>query len=60
MLALIAEIVVVISPKFRAVDAVLADWLEALVARSRACHASPFSANGTLAPYLVLLDYRTA
>ena|SRR4030065_2736761 len=56
----VSEIVVAISPHFRAVNAVLADYPKALVARPCADYARSLSANTAPTSYLVLFDYRTA
>jgi hypothetical protein len=60
MLAQISEIVVVIPPQLCAMDAVLTDYPEALVACPGAGYARSLSADATPSPDLMLFDYRTA
>lgn len=59
-LAHIAKIMIIVSPKLCAVNAILTDCFETPVACSRAGYACSLSTNATPTPDLMLLDYRTA
>lgn len=52
-----SEIVVVVSPEFSAVYAVLTDYLETLIARSHARNTSLLSANSAVASHFAVQYY---
>jgi hypothetical protein len=53
----VSEIMFVVSPKFSAAYAALADYLEAFLAHPRACNTSLLSANSTVTSNFAVLDY---
>jgi hypothetical protein len=53
----VSEVMLAVSPNFPAAYAVLADYLEAFIARSRASDASLLSANSTITSNFVVLYY---